>query len=151
MLDLERIWAIKASLTIILASIVLLFCAPAIGYPLDFDQSIRLLQIIIPVFSGYLGLAAASIFGNAIDEVKLPRRRLKLLRILLRGPIYVSATGLAFIAIVFGMTNRQGALPGTGMTIDQLAWSITALLGILASTTGLIVSKLFPQAERSGP
>ena len=71
-----------------------------------------------------------------------------MLGLLVRGPLWVF--GIAAIAIVFafGFTNRAGAAAGSGMSVDALAGSFTAVIGLLAVTTNVAVSHLFSLGEQ---
>jgi len=146
-LDAERIWVVKASLLLAGATFAFFVAAPGLlKYPLDFDQSIRILQIVLPVFVGYLGLATAFVFQNTVRSTNVYSNS-SLIRLLLRGPIYVYSLGIVVVISVFWQTNLPGGAPASGMTIDQLAWLVSALVGLLAATTGLIVTKIFPTDE----
>ena len=61
-----RNWIIRTSLVLTTCVFAFLVVAPTIGYPLDpgANHVIRLLQILTPVFVGYLGSAAHFVFGD---------------------------------------------------------------------------------------
>ena len=52
---------------------------------------------------------------------------------------------LAVLAAIaaFGYSNRVGAPIGSGMSVDNLATSLSISLGLLAATTSVIISYLF--------
>lgn len=50
-----RKWLIVASLTMAAASFSFFMLAPVFGYPLRYSQAQLVLQIVLPVFLGYLG------------------------------------------------------------------------------------------------
>ncbi|MBW8877892.1 MAG: hypothetical protein JF614_23255 [Acidobacteria bacterium] len=143
-----RKWLVVASLSI--TGFMLLFCvtAPALSYPLEFAQSLRLVEIVVPVFFGYLGTATHFVFKKT-RKVPLARPQARpLLGLLIKGPLLVySVTTLAAI-LAFGLTNRSGAPPGSGMSVDELAMSFSILLGLLTVTTTVLVSYLFAAEER---
>jgi len=58
-----RRWLILASL--IVSGLVFLFVilAPVLGYPLTWDQALRIVELIVPVFFGYLGTGTHFLFG----------------------------------------------------------------------------------------
>ena len=138
--DESRSWLITSSLAITAAQMVFLITAPVVGYPLQYPKNLDLLQIVTPVFLGYLGAAAHFIFRNPAPEVHVQN---KFLGLLVRGPliIYVVVTGSALGA--FGYANRPSAAPGTGMSVPNLATTLSLSLGLLAATTSVINSYLF--------
>jgi hypothetical protein len=151
-IDHARKWLILSSLVITGLQMVFLLLSPAIGYPLSYPKNLDLLQIVTPVFLGYLGAAAHFIFLNPPPEVHVQNR---FLGMLVKGPviIYALAAGSSFLA--FGYANRSSALPGAGMSTDNLARALSLSLGVLAATTGVIAPYLFvspnptPQAPQT--
>lgn len=156
--DYARGWIVRWSLLVTAGTFLFLVLGPALGYPLDWDQIPRLFEIILPVFLGYLGSASHFVFRGqapAANEAIAQRndgidQRASLLGVIVRGPIIVFSVAIVAVAFAFGYSNRVNAAPGSGMSIDQLAASITALLGILAVTTNVAVSYLFSLGGRVG-
>src|SRR5712691_4390032 len=108
----ERIWIVKASLGVTAAVLLFFISAPGLlGFPLDYDQSIRITQIITPVFVGYIGLATAFLFGVPNEKLELPVQDQALMRLLLRGPVYMMGGGLIVVVATFWYTNRRGGPP----------------------------------------
>jgi hypothetical protein len=144
-IDVARKWLIVASLVLTGSQMALLVIAPIIGYPLIYPKNIELLQIISPVFLGYLGSASHFIFQNPPEEVPVQNQFLGLL---VKGPllIYTSVIVAAFAS--FGYANRASAIPGNGMSVDNLATVLSLALGVLAVTTGIITSYLFVRKEK---
>jgi len=143
-----RIWLIKASLSITGVTFVFFLLSPALGYPLSFEQSIRLLEIVTPVFLGYLGSATTFLFGKETQMSDVTIRGPKeLLQLLVKGPVYVFGIATLAAMVAFGYSNRTDALSGSGMSVDLLAGGISAALGLLAVTTNIIVSYLFSSGE----
>lgn len=138
--DEARRWLILASLTVTGTQMVFLVLAPSFGYPLEWPRNLDMIQIITPVFLGYLGSAAHFIFMAPSPVVVA---NANFLGIMLKGPliIYVAVVISAFVA--FGWSNRIDAVPGTGISVDNLTNTMTAALGILAVTTGVISAYLF--------
>jgi hypothetical protein len=143
--DRARKLLIISSLVITGAQILFLLMAPVFGYPLPYPKNLNLLQIISPVFLGYLGSAAHFIFQNPVPHVPLQNQYLG---ILLIGPliIYVLAVGGALAA--FGYSNRIEGEIGMGMSVDNLATALALCLGVLAATTGILTSYLFVAPNR---
>jgi len=122
--------------------------APAFGYPLEYDQSIRLAQINTPVFLGYLGSATRFLFSGDSDRARIIKAELApLLGMLVVGPILIFVLSTIACLVAFGWTNRQSAPPGFGLSVDNLSIFLTVILGLLAVTTGVVVSYLFSIAD----
>jgi hypothetical protein len=139
-IDNARKWLIVSSLTITGGQMLFLLVAPTVGFPLPYPKNLDLLQIVSPVFLGYLGSAAHFIFQNPTPAVPVQNRFLGLL---VKGPlvIYVLAAGASLAA--FGYANRVGTAVGAGMSVDNLATALSLSLGVLAVTTGVVSSYLF--------
>jgi hypothetical protein len=140
--DAARRWLIISSLMITGTQIVFLLVAPVIGYPLVYPKNLDLLQIISPVFLGYLGSAAHFIFQNPAPEVPVQN---KFLGLLVRGPLIIYVLAVSGSLAAFGYANRASVEPGTGptMSVSNLATALSVSLGVLAVTTGVINSYLF--------
>ena len=150
-MDAERFWVVKASLLALAVSFAFYIVAPTIlHFPLDTNagETTRMLQIIVPVFVAYLSAAAAFLFVQQTAPNLAPQQslngRAQLLRLLTRGPVFVTSGGWVLVTAAFWYSNRQANEPGQGMSLDQYCWFVSSLLGIMASTTGLIVAKIFP-------
>lgn len=137
--DKARSWLIIASLVITGLQILFLVVAPAVGYPLPYPKNLALLQIVAPVFLGYLGAAAHFIF----NPVQVVRAQLKFLGLLVRGPIIIYALTVIAILAVFGYSNRFGAPIGSGVSVDNVGTVLSIALGVLAATTSVVSSYLF--------
>jgi xanthine/uracil permease len=147
-IDQARSFLISSSLLITGCQIVFLLVAPAINYPLMYPKNINMLQIITPVFVGYLGAATHFIFKSPVPQVEANKQ---FLRPLVVGPIIIYV--LAFVAAfgTFGYTNRSGApIPG-GMSVDNLTTALSIILSILAATTGVLISYLFAVDQTQAP
>jgi hypothetical protein len=118
---------------------------PAIGFPLTFAQSLRILEVILPVFLGYLGSAASFAFRSTsdTDDVVFRKNATSLIGLLIVGPLVVYFVSIISIVLAFGITNRPGAAAGSGITFDQLTAGISVILGLLAVTTNVAVGYLF--------
>jgi hypothetical protein len=138
--DQARRWLIVSSLLITGFQMVFLLVAPGLGFPLAYPQNLHLLQIVTPVFLGYLGSAAHFVFQPTSDNTPVQNQFLGLL---VKGPviIYVLSAGGSLAA--FGFGNRSGAPAGSGMSVDDLATALSLSLGVLAVTTSVISSYLF--------
>jgi hypothetical protein len=143
-LDAARKWLIVANLVVIGAQLVFLFLAPALGYPLQSPKNLELLQIITPVFVGYLGAAAHFVFKHPAPAIRAKNQYLGLL---IKGPFIVY--GLAAIAIFvnFGLSNRVDAQIGDGMSVETLTGSMTLCLAVLTGVTGVLNAYLFASPQ----
>lgn len=143
-----RLWIIKASLIVIALNFTFFLLAPTIGYPLTFEQAVRLIEIISPVFMAYLGSASYFIFSSTQEgpEINIGGDK-GMLSLLVKGPVYVFALAALSAMIAFGYSNRAEAVSGSGMSVDILSGSISAILGLLAVTTNVIVAYLFSTGE----
>jgi hypothetical protein len=126
------------------AVFVFFLVGPPLGFPLGWDQVQRVIEIVLPVFLGYLGTATHFLFKKSDPSGDLDLGdKAPLLGILIRGPLIVFGLAVAAILFAFGFSNRTNAKPDSGMSVDQLAWALTAALGILTASTGVSVSYLF--------
>lgn len=137
--DQARRWIILASLIITGIQMVFLLLSPAI-LPLEYPENLDLLQIITPVFLGYLGSSAHFVFMNPPPAVAVNNQFLPLL---VKGPIIIYASAMVAAFGTFWYTNRPGAPLGGNMTVDHLSTAMSLALGVLAATTAVIVSYLF--------
>jgi hypothetical protein len=137
-----RKWILIASLSVSGAVFVFVILAPILSYPLTWAQALRIVELIIPVFFGYLGSGTHYLFSTDEDPVAQVKTQ-KLLSILVKGPILLFAVIVGSVFIAFGAGNRSAAQVGDGMSVDTLAAWITAGLGLLTVTTNVVVSHLF--------
>ena len=142
-----RTWLITVSLSVLAAEFAFFLLAPLeiVGYPIDFSESMRILEILTPVFLGYLGAATRFVFNPAPNVVVADAADVsQQLKLLVRGPVLIWVLGTIAAIVSFGLGNRFGASgSGPRMTIDQFAGVITGLLSLLTVTTTVIVSNVF--------
>ena len=141
--DEARIWLIKMSLLFTGATFIFFIIAPALNYPLSYDQTPRIFEVILPVFIGYIGTATHFFFHNPAEQQQSAVVPKGMLSLLIKGPIYVFGCGAVALIAVFGFSNRAAAPGGSGMSIDQFSAFLTSLLGLLAVSTGVAVPYLF--------
>jgi hypothetical protein len=104
--DQGRKWLIGASLLITGAQMIFLLVAPALGYPLIWPNNLGILQIVTPVFLGYLGSASHFIFMTPPPQVEVNN---KFLGILIKGPLVIYALAMIAAFGAFGFSNRASA------------------------------------------
>ncbi len=139
-----RKWLILASLSITGLQMLFLIMAPSFGFPLVSPENFHLLEIVSPVFLGYLGSASHFVFNNPVPEVPVQNEFLAPLVI---GPIVIYLIVVAGAVVVFAYSNRLSAPAGTGMSEGDLATALSSALGLLAVTTGVVTSYLFVSAD----
>lgn len=146
-----RTWLITLSLAITGLIFVFFGIAPVIGYPLTYPEAIRLLEIVLPVFIGYLGSATQFVFSPSSQQPDLRTSAdATQLGLLVKGPIIVWGAGSFAVIAAFGFSNRLSAAPGdTRMSLDALAGLLTAGLSLLTVTTSVAIAYLFGQMERT--
>ena len=146
-----RNWIIKTSLILTTCVFAFLVIAPILGYPLDpgANHVIRLLQILTPVFVGYLGSASHFVFGDNASSAANQQPLSPNAILLIKGPVlaWVIMAMLCFTA--YGLSNRYGVAPGSGWSFDLLSGLLTVTLSLLTATTNLAVAYLF-KAEKKG-
>jgi hypothetical protein len=139
-----RKFIILTSLTASGLIFIFFLVAKPLGYPLDWDESQRIIEILLPVFVGYLGTATHFLFHNPQKQHTFQLgNAVPLLGILIKGPVVIFAISCFAILFAFGYSNRHGAPQDSGMSVDQLAWAFTAALGILTVSSSVAVSYLF--------
>jgi hypothetical protein len=138
---------IVSSLVITGGQLIFFLVAPSVGFPLAYPMNLSLLQIISPLFLGYLGAAAHFVFKDPTPQIQVNN---EFLGVLVVGPvaIYFIAVIAAFGA--FRYSNREGApIPG-GISVENLSTALSIILSVLAATTSVLISYLFA-ANRSEP
>lgn len=131
---------------------VFFLIAPLLGFPLRWDQSMRIFEIVLPVFLAYLGTAVHFVFrhlGGVQNAGIQSRATDPYLNLLIRGPLAVFALASVALVTAFWISNRPNAPAGMGMSVDLLAAGFAAALGILTVTTNVAVSYLFTLDENA--
>lgn len=139
-----RTWVIVASLSLTLALILFAIIAPSTSYPIEYSDAMRIIQIILPVISGYLGTAAHHLFAGDPDDRPLPRQW-PWFKYLVKGPFIVLGVVMIVLIITFGLSHRPSSQ--SGMSPDMFATFVTAAVSILTLTTSVIVAQLFRMPE----
>lgn len=147
-LDGARRQIVLASLVSAGSIFTFFLLGPAFGFPLEFQQAIKLVQLSLPVFLGYLGAAAHFMFSPP-ERPDLTLNTPSLMALMVRGPLIVFAAGAISALVGFAWTNRASAPPGIGMSLDNLMTVVSLLLGFLAVTTSVVSAYLFAVERRS--
>jgi uncharacterized membrane protein len=106
-------------------------------------EALQVVQIVFPVFAGYIGAAVLFLFRGkpttapVIDEL--------LLRYLVNAPFLVFwCLGVAVLAY-FYISNLPGHVDG--MAFAELATYVTILISFMNATTGALIGFLFQSEE----
>lgn len=139
-----RIFIVNMSILGTAGTFLFFMVGKPLGYPLSWSQVQRLVEIVLPVFLGYLGAASLYVFGRKgkNDDVSFGQNE-DLAGRILWGSAGSFAVILVAILFAFGYTNRPSATQDEGMSIDTLSWAVTAVLGILNVSTNVAVTYLF--------
>jgi hypothetical protein len=140
-----RLWLIKNSLLIMAFFGSALLVAPATRYPLSFEQAISLLQIVLPLFIGYLSTAIVFLTSREAPLKRGPAREFSsILAHLVKGPVWLVALFLSIALIVFGIVNwpKPESQP-SGFDFGLLSNLVSFILSISAATTSALVAWLF--------
>jgi len=147
-IDAARKFLIVSSLLMTGGQLMFLLMAPAFGYPLIYPKNLQILQIVSPVFLGYLGSASHFIFQTPAPEVPVQNQ---FLGMLVKGPLAIYFFVVVGMLTAYGYTNRVAAAIGEGISSEDLATALSLALGVLTVTTGVISSYLFvPPKPASG-
>jgi hypothetical protein len=142
-----RIAVVAYSLGITGFLIVLLILAQPLGLRFDFgrEENLRLIDVILPTFFGYLGAASHFIF-NANRGREIEQNNALLLKLLIHGPflIFIFSVGSLFFA---HYVSHQ-PLPSDAPRIDRMDFGtlsryLSICLALLAATVSVVSSYLF--------
>lgn len=135
---------IKIVKHLVIASVIVvvffLFAPETLGFPIDSGQSHVIIQLLIPVFIGYLSMAVSfpgrpAMSGESYSALN---------KIHTIGNYAFALTMVIGIAR-FWYTNRPFSSPASGMTFHQLTYVITFAICILNATIGAMVTRLFKE------
>lgn len=150
-MEQARLWIVISSLSATGLTLCFLAVGPALGYPISYEDALRLGQIILPLFLGYLGAATHFLFKS--EQKKAPHESKEHMpsyfSFLVKGSLITFLFIILSCIIAYGYTNRMSATPGIGMSVDTLATMLSLALGLLAATTSIIVYNIFPADQKS--
>jgi hypothetical protein len=141
-----RIAIVGFSLGITGVLLTFLILAPALGMPFNpgRNENVRLIEIIVPVFFGYLGSAAHFIFRSR-RGAEISVNDETLLALLIYGPFLIFITINIALFAAFYLYNRPD---GPGMDVEELSKWFSFGLGILTCTVSVISSYIFGSTGR---
>jgi hypothetical protein len=111
--DQARLWLITRSLVMITSFGLIFILAPATPYPLGFDQALAILQMIFPLFLGYLSSAVVFVTTPPTRAGKEPLT--DLVSVLVKWPFYVVVILCVAVLAAFGARNWPNAGRVTAM------------------------------------
>lgn len=147
-----RVAIIVYSLCITAFLLVVLTLAQPLGFRFDYgqEQNLRLIDIVLPTFFGYLGSASHFIFNtNSGSEVSVKNE--SMLRILIHGPFIVFILSVA--SLFFAHYHSHASVIDDRARIDALDFNtmsryLSINLAMLAATTSIVSSYLFGSPPR---
>lgn len=151
-----RIAVVVYSLAISGGTILFLILAQPLGikgFDYHQEQNLRLIDVVLPTFFGYLGAASHFLFnsnnGRDVDE-----KNALLLRILIHGPFVIFILAVCALFFTYHTTNQVLANDDprvAGLDFASLSRYLSICLALLAATVSILSSYLFgspPQAEQ---
>ena len=144
-----RTWLVVSSFVMLGISGIFFISAPVFHFPLKYSQAIQLLQMIFPLFLGYLSAAVVFIFDGVTAQENLPLKGI--FPVLVRGPFLLASALLVIATIAFGYSNwiGSGKIDLNGMPFDVFANLIALILGIHTSITNALVAYLFKRGKHN--
>ncbi|WP_334536572.1 hypothetical protein [Bradyrhizobium sp. AZCC 2230] len=135
------------SLAITGVLIVCLILAQPLGMRFDYgqEQNLRLIDIVLPTFFGYLGAASHFLF-NANRGRDVDPQNVGMMRLLVHGPflIFIAAVSALFLAHYLSHRPLATNEPRIDrMDFNSLSRYLSVCLGLLAATVSIISSYLF--------
>jgi hypothetical protein len=136
-----RMWIVKWSLLLISFYGIFFIMAPIAPYPLGYKESVQLIELIFPLFLGYLSTAVVFTFeGKDVETYTTD-----LLGALTKGPFFVAtALSLAlFTSYWFSQSTLSPLALSRPMEFETFSSLFSAILGIYTATTSALVAYLF--------
>jgi hypothetical protein len=142
------------SLAITFFLIVFLFLSQPLGMRFDFarEEHLRLIDIVLPTFLGYLGAASHFLF-NANRGREVDRENASMLALLVHGPFLIFICAVAALFVSHYYSNRPLHIDDAridALTFNQLSRYLSICLGVLAVSVGIISGYLFGPPPRTG-
>ena len=143
-----RKWLVLSSLVMLGLYGFFLIIAPVTSYPLEYEQALQLLQVLFPLFIGYLSAAVVFVFQG--DDITSNLEVSPLLGSLVKGPFLLVFLLIATVFCAFGISNwpSESAGIGEGMPFDMLSTITSLILAIHTGTTSSLVFYLFKSEQK---
>lgn len=142
-----RVSIVIYSLGITGTLIVFLILAQPLGMRFDFgqEQNMRLIDIVLPTFFGYLGAASNFIF-NASGGRQVDDENVTMLKLLVHGPFIIFVLAVAALFFAHYVSHRPLATSEPRidvMDFGTLSRYLSVCLALLAATVSVISGYLF--------
>jgi len=111
--------------------------------PFDSQQALQVVQVVFPVFAGYIGAAVLFLFRGNPSAGAIADQNL--LGTLIYAPFIVFWCLAAAVLFYFYLSNQPGH--GQGMTFAQLMTYVTLIISFMNITTGALGAFLFQSEE----
>jgi hypothetical protein len=148
-----RVLIVGYSLILSGALLIFLMAAPHFSVPFNprLNENVRLIEVVLPVFFGYLGSASHFVFNaNRGRDVSVEQQ--ELLFYLIVGPFAIFTLFLIALFFAFTYSSSSG---GSRMDFDTLSRWFSWGLALLACTVSVITAYLFgappEQTNRTTP
>jgi hypothetical protein len=102
-------------------------------------ESLQLVQIVFPVFAGYIGASVLFLFQGTPAASQTADN--KLLELLVYSPFCVFWLLALSVLTYFYLSNLPGK--SEGMTFEQISTYITLIISFMNATTGALTALLF--------
>lgn len=142
-----RLAVVLYSLGITGTLIIFLILAQPLGMRFDYgqEQNLRLIDVILPTFVGYLGAASHFIFNSNRGREVEPENG-AMLRLLVHGPFLIFILAVSSLFFAHYISHRP--LPDDAPRIDEMDFAtlsryLSICLALLAGTVSVISSYLF--------
>jgi len=129
--------ALSMFLTLLLFPILYVFQPP-----LEFQDFLRLLQQILPIFIGYLASAIGYAFSTRTEQT-IPADRFRMIQFILIVSFSLYWFGMALTAGFYVYSHSSLAPLGAGMSKEILFGMVTVMLTLITGMAGLISTKIF--------
>lgn len=147
-----RLAVVIYSLVITGGLILFLILAQPIGMRFDFgrQENLRLIDVVIPTFLGYLGSASHFLF-NSNRGREIEEHNAGMLRLLIHGPFWIFIVTICALFYAHYVSHRPLTTiePRIDvMDFNTLSRYVSIALGLLAITVGVISGYLFGPPPR---
>jgi hypothetical protein len=135
-------WLVGLSVVSILLTMLFFFVLKIFGFPLSYDDVLRLVQQLFPVFVGFLLSAVTYVFSSKKDML-IEEARFKLLQVVLLASFSLYWAGVLILSSVFWWSHSQRAPLGEGMPKSAFFIILTVLFSLISGVVGSISTGVF--------
>lgn len=138
-LTTARVTVIALSLGLTVAFLLFFLIAPVRGYPLKVSEAQELMNVVVPIFSGYLATSAAFVFSKP-DSSPVPLSPLTMFMLISTAVVFLTLSVVLFW--VFYYASKLQA-PLTAMDYPTLRAFFLTIISIMTAVYALAISYLF--------